>query len=76
MKLVGNITLLSDLTLCTSQRVVLRENGDGFSKMLEEVVLALCHFLHIRLCPLVCGKLMVHYQQAFVIQYVPVIIVV
>ena len=29
VKLVGNIALLSDLTLCASKRVVLRENGDG-----------------------------------------------
>lgn len=53
--LVDNTALLSDLTLGASERVVLREDGDGSSKLLEEVILALGHFLDIGLGPLVCG---------------------
>ncbi|MDG2835116.1 hypothetical protein P7M40_24850, partial [Vibrio parahaemolyticus] len=55
MVLVGSIALLSDLTLCASERVVLREQSNGSRKLLEEIVLALGHFLHIRLGPLVIG---------------------
>lgn len=53
MVFVCKVALHSDLTLCTSERVVLRKNGDGSWKLLEEVVLALGHLLHIRLCPFV-----------------------
>lgn len=55
MELVSQIALLSDLTLGASERVVLRENSDGSGKLLEEIVLILCHFLDMRLGPLVCG---------------------
>ena len=76
MVLVGNVALLSDLTLCASERVVFRENGDGSRELLEEIVLALGHFLHIRLGPLVIGQLVIHYQKALVVQDVPVVVVV
>ena len=49
MELVGEVALLSDLTLCAGERVVLGENSDGSSELLEEVVLALGHLLHISL---------------------------
>ncbi len=55
MVLVGNIALLSDLALCASERVVFREYGDSSRKLLEEIVLVLGHFLHIRFGPLVSG---------------------
>lgn len=74
--LVGNIALLPDLTLVTSERVVLGEDGDGPCKLLEEVVLALGHLLNIGLGPLVSGKLVVHYEQALIVQYVPVVVVI
>lgn len=47
--LVGHIALLPDLALGSRQRVVLRQDRDGVSKLLEEVVLALGHLLHVRL---------------------------
>lgn len=74
--LVGNTALLSDLTLGAGERIVFGEKGNGSRELPEEVVLALCHFLHIGLCPLVIGQLVIHYQKALVVQDVPVVVVV
>ena len=60
MKFVRNIALFPDLTLGTSERIVLRKGGNGPGKLLEEIVLALCHFLHIRFGPLVISQLVIH----------------
>lgn len=51
--LVVKIALLSVLTLCASERVVLREHSDGSCKFLEEVILALCHFLYTESGPFI-----------------------
>nr|ACJ84263.1 unknown [Medicago truncatula] len=51
--LVGNTALLSDLTLCASKRIVFKKQCNSSKKLLEKIFLALGHFLHIRLNPLV-----------------------
>ena len=76
MVFIGNIALLSDLTFSSSEWIVLSKNGDGSSKMFKEIILTLCHFLHIWLSSLVWGQLVVHNQQSLVVQYVSVIVVV
>lgn len=60
----------------TGERVVLGEDGEGPGELLEEVVVALGHLLHVGLGPLVRGQLMVHDQQPLVVQDVPVVVVV
>ncbi|RYR31130.1 hypothetical protein Ahy_B01g055921 [Arachis hypogaea] len=74
--LVGKIALLSNLTFRASERVVLRQNGNGSGEFLEEIVLTLSHFLHKRLSPFVMGQLVIHQQEPLVVQDVPVVVVV
>lgn len=76
MNLISKIALLSDLTLCPSKRIILRQDSDGPCELAEEIILILRHFLHKRLRPLIRGQLVIHNQQPFVIQYVSVVIVV
>lgn len=51
--LVGDVALPPDLTLVSSKRVVLGEDGEGSGEFLEEVVLVLGHLLHIGFGPLI-----------------------
>ncbi|KAJ0454320.1 hypothetical protein HanIR_Chr15g0738741 [Helianthus annuus] len=76
MVFVCNIALFSDFTLSASEWIVLSQNGNGSSKMLKEIILALCHFLHKWFSSLVICQLVVHNQQTLVVQYVSVVIVV
>lgn len=55
MKLIGKIALLSDLTLSTSKGIILRQDGDGLTKLLEQIIVIPGHFLHEWLSPFICS---------------------
>lgn len=67
VNLVCEIALLPDLTLGTSQRVVLRQDLDGSSKLLEEVSLVLSHLLNNWSGSFVVCELVVHKEQTLVV---------
>ncbi|KRY06098.1 hypothetical protein T12_10413 [Trichinella patagoniensis] len=76
MVLIGHIAVAANFSLIAGERVVLGQEGDGPREMQEEVVLTLGHLLHIGSGSRVMGQLMVHHQQALVIQNVIVVVVV